>query len=385
MEIGKTILTAKTYLLFVSVVFVVACNNSNTRIKVIAPSQSGKELKLVDQRVNGTKVIEELKMPSNGKKTFKLDIGQPKFYNLEFEDQTAYLLLHPNEHVTVKENNGQLQIEGSEDSQKLTELYDSLFATRALLDSLRKQYSLSINEEDKQSIEAEFISIMKQHHKYSVGFVLNNLTSLVSVAAAYQEVAPNTYVFGEAKDLQFFKLLSDSLSKYYPKNRHVLALQRNFNSMHKNYKVNQLIGSVDVINESLPDIELPNIDGVMKSLSKETGRFVLLNVWTAGDQVSFKMFPAYKEVYTKYKGKGLSVYNVYVGKSLAEWERIVKFEELSEWTNVADTSFPNSRLLGAYNIQSLPANYLIDNSNSDLVGRNYDPSELNNALSRLLN
>lgn len=386
MEKKQITVVAKTFLLTAFIIVLSACNKDATRLKIEAVSLKGQSVTIEEQRVNGKKTIDELELSSRGKLSYKFNLRQPRFYNLVFDEgEIVYLLLEPMSNVKVLMDESGLKIEGSEESAELNELYSNLFATRKLLDTLRTQYQLSLDESVRDSISQLYDDVVDDHYKYSMKYVLENLTSLTSMAALYQELAPNTFVFGGARDLQFFKLVTDSLTKYYPKNRHVLALQRNFNSMYSNYNVDKLLGSVDVVEQALPNVELPGVDGKMKSLLEVDQRYVFLNVWASNDQVSHKLFPDLNTVFKANKHKNFTIYNVYLGKSLEDWKRIVNFEEINEWVNVVDTLFPNSQLRGAYNIQQVPTNFLIDTEENTIVAKNINPAELNQKLVKLLN
>jgi hypothetical protein len=362
-----------------------ACGNKETaRIRINIAELGNQKLEIEEQRVAGKKFIDSVYVSSQGKLTYKINVKQTGFFNLIFEEgDRIFLLLKPGEKVEITYSDTGVVIAGSNESQKLNNLYDSLFATRNILNKIRQEYNLSINQEHRDSLAQEYLRVTDDHYQFSMRFVLENLTSLTSLAGLYQELSPNEFVFGKTKDLQFFKLTTDSLTKYYPKHRHVLALQRNFKSMLDNYKVDRLLSNVPVT-EELPEVSLPNTAGEVIKLSEINKRYVFLNFWTHNDQLSYEIFPGFNTVYSKNKSKDFAIYNVYFGKRINEWKRIVKFEEIDSWINVADTSFPNSRLQWAYNIQALPSNYLIDLEDQTILSRNINPKQLNQRLTDLL-
>lgn len=386
MEKKHFTVTLKSVTLLAIIVLVSACNKNTTRIKVDAASYGSKELVIEEQRVDGVKQLESVILSANGKASRKFDISQPIFYNLTLDsDKRVFLLLKPADQVKLVFDDNGIDISGSDESEQLNELYANLFSVREQLDTLEKQYRLSIDTTVQNNLSAQYDSIIAAHYKYSVAFVLKNLTSLTSVSALYQELSPNAYVFGGTKDLQFFKLVSDSLIKYYPKNRHVLALQRNFNTMYSNYNVDRILKTVEITEQDFPDVKLPDMKGDIKVLSELKQRYVLLNIWASGDQISHQLFPEFNTIYNKYKNKNFTIYNVYLGRSLEDWSRIVNYEEINDWVNVADTSFPNSALMGNYNIQDLPTNYLIDRVEKRILVKDIPPTQLNQKLSKLLN
>ncbi len=362
-----------------------ACSKKDSaKIRIELPNYSGKKIEISEQRVGGKKFIDSLYLKENGRLTYNLDLKQTGFYNLDIIDEKViFLLPKPGEKIEIKKEASGIKIDGSPDSEKLNYLYDSLFAVRAILADLKEQYNKVIDTKDREEIANKYQQITSDYHKFSQKFVLENLTSLVSIAAIYQEYTPDDFVFGSVRDLQFFKLVSDSLTKYYPKHRHVLALKRNFGSMLQNYKVERLLSSATLTDFNLPEVSLPNTENKIKNLSEVDRRFILLNFWNEHDNISQELFYGYNNVSKQYKDD-FQIYNVYMGKSLDNWKKLVKFEEVDNWINVADTSFPKSQLLLMYNVKSLPTNFLIDSREKVILARDLNAQDLHQQLKMLM-
>ncbi len=362
-----------------------ACNKKDSvKVKLELPDYAGKKIEVSEQRVGGKKFMDSLSFKENGKLSYSFDLKQPGFYNLDIVDEKKiFLLPEPGEKIEIKQDKSGLIISGSPGTEKLNLLYDSLFATRAILADLKEQYNKLIDTKDREQIAGQYQQITDKYHKFSQKFILENLTSLASLAALYQEYTPDDFVFGSVRDLQFFKLVSDSLTKYYPKHRHVLALKRNFGSMLKNYKVERLLSSATLTDFNLPEVSLPNTENKIENLSKVDSRFILLNFWNEHDNISQELFYGYNNVSKQYKGD-FQIFNVYMGKSLENWKKLIKFEEVDDWINVADTSFPRSQLLLMYNVKSLPTNFLIDSKEKVILSRDLNSEDLHQQLKLLM-
>ncbi len=154
--------------------------------------------------------------------------------------------------------------------------------------------------------------------------------------------------------------------------------------MLDNYEVEKLFSEANYIEDKIPEIELPDINGQIKRLSELKQRYVLLNFWTPNDQISRNMFPDMNSIYKEYQGKDFTIFNVYFGTSLTQWKRILKYEEIEKWNNVVDTNIQSSRTQLVYNIHSLPANYLIDLQEKVFLVKDLNPAQLNQKLSLLL-
>ncbi|QQS52418.1 MAG: redoxin domain-containing protein [Bacteroidota bacterium] len=376
----------KSFLALTLVFVFSSCKHEEkAQVKFIVREFADKQLIIEEQRVAGAKTLDSARFSFKGKLSYTLYTKQAAFYTFSVEqEEKIYLLLHPGEKVRIGKENGKLILTGSEDSKKLVALYDSLFATRRILADIRQDYNQAVDPQLRDSLENAFTETVKAHYRYSIQFVLENLTSLTSMAALYQELSPEEFVFGRARDLQYFKLVSDSLSKYYPKHRHVLALKRNFQSMYQNFKIERLLSTSEVQVASLPDITLPGTDGGNKSLLNSGKRYVLLNFWNENDPVSFQWFKDYHKSFKKYNNSGFTIYNVYAGSNTSAWIRVVNFEEITDWLNVVDIEFPDSPARSAYNVQNLPANYLIDLKENTILAKDVDPTQLNIQLQKII-
>jgi hypothetical protein len=388
----KQIIMKKISILFLIFILAAACSQKEkAKISIQIQGLGKKTVIFQEQQVDGVKTIDTLSFNGSGKLKYSLKLSQPGFYNLNIPGcSDIYMVLSPNDKlkITGSEKEGKitgLKITGSPDSEKLNTLYDSLFATREILKSIQKKYYSVQEETEKESIGAEYLSVLDNYRKFSMQFVLDNLTSLISVAALYQEVGPDEFVFGRKRDLQFFKLATDSLSKYYPKHRHVLALQRNFKQMMESLQLERIITNVETVKEGLPNLELPGLNGTNISLESMKERYVLLNFWQPADEVSSQIFPDINSTFKKYHSKGFGIYNVYLGKSTSTWNQIINYEEIGNWVNVADTSFPYSKTRMLYNVVSIPSNYLIDFKEKAILAKDLNPKQLNQILSELAN
>lgn len=154
--------------------------------------------------------------------------------------------------------------------------------------------------------------------------------------------------------------------------------------MYANFKIERLLSATSAQVTSLPDIVLPSANGENKALLKSGKRYVLLNFWNENDQLSYQWFKDYHKSFKKYNNSGFTIYNVYAGSNTSAWIRVVKFEEINDWINVVDTQFPDSPARNAYNVQNLPASYLIDLKENTILAKDVNPAELSAQLQKII-
>jgi hypothetical protein len=109
----------------------------------------------------------------------------------------------------------------------------------------------------------------------------------------------------------------------------------------------------------------------------------LLSFWSSKNQLSVSLNLQLKKIYNQYRSKGFEVLQVSFDNSTEEWIKAVRFDELP-WISVIDQKFPNTNLVGNYNIKQLPANYLISTDNVTILAKNLTASQLKDKLDDLL-
>lgn len=382
---------SKTLIILFIVLLSGACKNENeAQLEFKITGLEGQSAIFQEQRVNTVKILDTVGFDSKGRLSYRVALRQPSFYNLVIPASSdLFFLVYPGDKIEVTANSDSeitnLTINGSPESEKLNMLYDSLFATREILKAIRKEYRTTEDQLIRDSLNKKYENVIKSYKKFSYQFVLQNLSSLCSIAALYQEVGPSEFVFGQKRDMQFFKLVTDSLGKYYPRHRHVQALKRNFDVMYESFKLERILDKVGSAENSLPNLLLPSINGKELSLNDIKQRYVLLNFYNEDLPENSVIFPKLNTIYKKYSKTNFNIYNVYLGKSTDNWKKLIHYEEIGNWVNVADTSFPLSKTRAYYNVQSLPSNFLIDLKENVILLRDVSPEKLAQILSNLDN
>lgn len=95
---------------------------------------------------------------------------------------------------------------------------------------------------------------------------------------------------------------------------------------------------------------------------------MLLSFWASWDEASRRANDHMKKVYQQYKDQGFEIYQVSLDRSKILWENAVVKDELP-WINVSDLRYTDSFPARIYNINQLPANYLISRD-GDIIGKN---------------
>jgi glutathione peroxidase-family protein len=219
----------------------------------------------------------------------------------------------------------------------------------------------------------------------NIKFVVENLGSLASVYALYQRIADDVYIFNDLKDLQYFKIVADSVSVKYPGSTLAKSLAHDVENRLKEYN-NQLalseISKKNIVEAGMIDLNIEDDTGNERSLGSLKGKVVLLNFWASWNTDSRDATRALKRIYDQYHSRGFEIYSVAIDNDKNQWRNAIYFEEFT-WINVCELTYPYSYASTIYNVTSLPTNYLIDRE-GNIVAKNLGGKALATHLDNLL-
>jgi thiol-disulfide isomerase/thioredoxin len=369
------------------------CQNKNTfTINGVVKEAKNKTLLLNKVNVNILMFIDSSKIRNNGKFKFKIEATEPDFYQLGFSNTDFITILaEPGERINLVFKGNSLSqdytVTGSEGSEKIRMLDMRLARTKMKLDSLRNIYEAASKEpgfdEKGPLIESEFDKILKETRKKNIEFIISNTKSMASIKALYQRIDDNTYVLYDPRDLQYMKIISDSLGRYYPNSKNVQALaedvKRELNQMYARQFQNLASSSPEI----KLDPNLKDINGNRIALSSLRGKVVLLTFWSVESKDCIAENLQLKDIYKTYNKKGFEIYQINVDEDEGNWEREVKFDELP-WINTREDDPKNPRNAMLYNVKALPTNYLYDRD-GNITGSNLHGRYLKIKLNQLFN
>lgn len=381
------------FLLALVLVVVSGCKNRNSiSVRGTVKSETKKYIYLSRLDVNTPVLLDSAKIHKNGTFSFKVKATQPDFYQLGFsESDFISLLANPGEKIklnfTGKNLAGKYTVNGSEGSEKVRQLDYDLIETRRKLDSLSTLFTKASGEAgfDKRGpeLEEQFRAIVKEQRKKNISFVIKNINSLASIKALYQRIDDKTYVLYDPKDLQYLKIVTDSLTKYYPESKHVQALASNFSKEMSQMYSNQMQAMTKNLPEAKLDPDLMSINGKRIALSSLKGKYVLLTFWSARSEESIKENLQLKDFYKLYNKKGFEIYQISVDPNEADWRNAVKFDELP-WISTREDDSSNLLNARLFNVRTLPSNFLFDKEGK-IVATNIHGKTLQLKLEQLFN
>ena len=393
-EYSKFILKMKRFLiLLLPFLILTRCHVKDTfTVNGVIDNQKQNYVYLNRVDINTPILMDSAKVSKKGAFRFKVIAAEPDFYQIGYSaSDFITILAEPGEKINIRFNGKSLfedyTVTGSTGSEQVRMLDSRLAETRKKLDSLRTFYENAAKEpgfeEKGPLLEEEFNNLVKDLRKKNIEFIITNMNSMASIKALYQKIDEGTYVLYDPRDLQYLKIVTDSLVRRYPNSRHVQALAQDLkNEMNQLYS-RQIQRMADTMPKTKLDPDLNDINGKRIALSSLRGKIVLLAFWSAASKECVAENLQLKEFYRYYNKKGFEIYQINLDPNESDWKAAVHYDELP-WisTREDDPLYPRyARLL---NVKNLPANYLF-NRNGDLIASNLHGKSLQIKLNQLFN
>ena len=203
-------------------------------------------------------------------------------------------------------------------------------------------------------------SYLNEINSYTKNYIDENITSLISLVALYQQVAPGVYVLNPAKDFKYFQMVDSSLSILYPEYEPVTSLHQQIQEMGTSLKEEMPLASGTGEVSEAPEISLPTPEGDTIKLSSTRGTFVLLDFWASWCAPCRHENPNLVKAYNLYHKKGFQIFQVSLDKTKEAWMKGIQEDQLGKWIHVSDIQYWNSIVVPLYKIESIPYNFLLD-------------------------
>lgn len=375
------------------VILLVLASCSKTNVKITGDiKEAGKQRVYLEQlNVDNAVTIDSTETNKNGHFAFKTNVDLPTFFNVKIgPKESITFIAEPNDEIelsgTFKGLSQNYWVDGSENSLWVKLLNFQLSNTQVAMDSLKKAYmALPKDEtvaEERQRLLIAWDSVINRQVSFSKDFILKHAISPASYYALYQKFNNTDFILTPETDLHSYKVVASSLKAMYPESQYTQAILKHLSQINKNIQNARIRQLIDNTESTLPAIRLANVKGDTIALSSLKGKYIILDFTVLATKESEAYIKEMKNIYNKFKNRGVQIYMVCLDENKPLWERIVKQYNI-EWPCVLDPDGLKSRVAKLWNIQTIPANYII-NPKSEIVGKNLTGRRLEERLNDLL-
>lgn len=346
-------------------------NNGNLTVSGTVKNPQDGAILLQELQNNEMVTIDSVELTNKNDFQFAVAVSEPGFYRLNFYGNQYVNFILNDEDVEITADGqsaeGVAEVKGSRDT-------DHFYSVNAIMQDFQKEVQaleLEFQQASMEGDEAKVDSLRKEYVKLDekksekVKEAIDNMEDN-SLSALY---AVN--FLDPEKDFPFFDKLAQKVEKGMPNSKYAQQYVASVSGMR-----------TLAIGQMAPDIALPTPEGDTVALSSLRGKYVLIDFWAAWCRPCRIENPNVVRMYHKYNDKGFEVFGVSLDRNKKDWVEAIKADGLV-WTQVSDLQYFNSAAARLYNIQAIPATYLID-PEGKIIAKNLRGSSLEEKLAEVL-
>lgn len=319
---------------------------------------------------DSTESLAELELNSSGKFDYQLNLESPGFYELNLMDQRIVRLALYDQDVQIFydfDDENSLKIEGSEDSKNMQQIESLMTDYQEKLNELNDAYFEAMSKRDQDAIKdiQNKAMLIETSHSEKVKETLEGMNGSFATMAGIS-------LLNLKNDFLFVDQMVSDLNQKYPDTKMIQVMANQLDEMRA-----LSIGQI------APEISLPDPDGNMVNLSDLRGKYVLIDFWAAWCRPCRQENPNVVKLYNEYNDKGFEVFGVSLDRTKDAWVKAIEEDELT-WTHVSDLKYFNSAAAALYQINAIPATYMVD-PEGRIIAKDLRGVNLENKLKEIFN
>lgn len=363
--------------LFIALLTFFSCSQGEVRVfdgtvkvsGILTNTPEGK-LQLAQFVDDSTEPIETLDLKDGGKFEYTLKLEGPGFYELNLMDKRIVRLALYDQDVQVYydfNDENSLRVEGSEDSKNMLKIESLMTEFQEKLNELNDAYFEAMSKRDQEAIK----NIQNQAMAMEAAQGQKVKEALEGMNGSFAAMA-GISLLNLKNEFLFVDQLVSELNEKYPNTKMIQIMANQLDEMRA-----LSIGQI------APEISLPDPEGNMVNLSDLRGKYVLIDFWAAWCRPCRQENPNVVRLYNEYNEKGFEVFGVSLDRTKDAWVKAIDEDQLT-WTHVSDLKYFNSAAAALYQINAIPATYMLD-PEGKIIAKDLRGSSLENKLKEIFN
>lgn len=375
-------------LIFTALLGAVSCTNSPmATIEGTITEAEGKTLFLDYMGIAQTTISDSVKLEQSGEFSFR--VPQPEcfdFYRLRLDNKIIYLSVDSTETLritgTLPTMAASYQVEGSEDNEMLKQLVLKQGKLQHTVQQLLRQAS-----SDYRATQSRIDTLIAQYKsEVRMEYIYPDPGKPYAYFALFQRLG-SSLIFDPTTnrdDIRCFAAVATNLNLFYPEAERTQNLKniaiKGIKNTRKPEPVDYSVLEDKIVETSIIEVNLPDIDGAARKLTDLKGKVVMLDFTTYAHESSAARVIVQRELYDKYAAQGFEIYQVSLDHDEHFWKTAV---ENLPWVCVRDEEAPYCQSANLYGVRELPTYFLINRA-GELVMRDAAVQDFEAELQRLL-
>lgn len=383
-------MTQKAILLLTTILALASCRGRDTFSVsgTLEGTGEGQMVYLEHESLEGIVPLDSAEAASDGSYSLSGPApGAPDFYRLRVGNEIVHFCIDSCEQISLS---GKLpglstnySVEGNEDSRKIREIALKQAAVQSAIASLSAAVR-SGRMDARAAADSVRRTVLRHKEDMRLNYIFAAPQKPYAYFALFQQI-DGILLFNvdSEADINLFQAVGTCWDTFWPQSLRAQNLH--------NYTIKGLQGirivqarqqqrvPTEKIQESgVIEISLPDKRGTTQSLQAQKGKVVILDFTMQGADFSPAHNLFLRELYNRYHGQGLEIYQVSEDEDRHYWRTVT---DALPWICVQEDNSAPGAVAATYNVGTLPTAFLISRDN-ELLTRHTDHESLRKAVEK---
>ena len=304
----------------------------------------------------------------NGKFEIKGKVTEPAFHTLILQGANGPIpfILETGE-ITIaidKDSIHKSKVSGTYNNDEYVKFNEDMTKTQKSLIDFQKKNTQKMQQAQQAQDTATINGLMKQYMTLQTEVQANSKKKYL----AYAEGHPKSYISA----LIIQSMINDPSTDIKKAESLYNSLDESLKNTTPGKEIKTKLGQLKMpaVGASAPavgspnwraDFSAPNPEGKVVSLKESLGKVTIVDFWASWCGPCRKENPNVVAIYKELHSKGLNIIGVSLDKEAGKWKEAIAKDGLT-WTHVSNLKFWEEPIAKQYNVESIPATFILDAS-----------------------